>query len=106
MLLSFLNENFLGFHSQVGSITLLCRSGYVSAHGCKDKTKKPNRQAIQLKRCRIDAKLPFVEQTWQNLDEKERKAFLNDYTADFFNATVGRWDELARKYWRQFWSGF
>ncbi len=50
--------------------------------------------------------MPFVEQTWQNLDEKERKAFLNDYTADFFNATVGRWDELARKYWRQFWSGF
>ena len=50
--------------------------------------------------------MPFVEQTWQTLDEKERKAFLNDYTADFFNATVGRWDELARKYWRQFWSGF
>ena len=50
--------------------------------------------------------MPFVEQTWQNLDEKERKAFLNDYTADFFHATIGRWDELARKYWRQFWSGF
>ena len=47
-----------------------------------------------------------MEQTWQGLDEKERKAFLNDNTADFFNATVGRWDELARKYWRQFWSGF
>ena len=50
--------------------------------------------------------MPFVEQTWQNLDEKERTAFLDGYTADFFNATVGRWDQLARKYWRQFWSGF
>ena len=49
---------------------------------------------------------PFVEQTWWNTDEKERTAFLNGYTADFFNATAGRWDELARKYWRQFWAGF
>jgi dipeptidase len=49
---------------------------------------------------------PFVEQTWWNTDEKDRTAFLNGYTADFFNATIGRWDELARKYWRQFWSGF
>ena len=48
----------------------------------------------------------FVEQTWWNTDEKERTAFLNGYTADFFNATIGRWDELAKKYWRQFWSGF
>ncbi len=48
----------------------------------------------------------FVEQTWWNTPEKRRTAFLNGYTADFFNATVGRWDELARKYWRQFWSGF
>ena len=50
--------------------------------------------------------MPFVEQTWQGLDEKERTGFLNGYTADFFNATAGRWDQLARKYWRQFWSGF
>jgi dipeptidase len=48
----------------------------------------------------------FVEQTWWNTDEKERTAFLNGYAADFFNATIGRWDELAKKYWRQFWSGF
>lgn len=48
----------------------------------------------------------FVEQTWWNTDEKKRTAFLNGYTADFFNATIGRWDELAKKYWRQFWSGF
>ncbi len=48
----------------------------------------------------------FVEQTWWNTEEKQRTAFLNGYTADFFNATIGSWDELARKYWRQFWSGF
>jgi len=48
----------------------------------------------------------FVERTWWDTNEKERTAFLNGYTSDFFNATVGRWDELARKYWRQFWSGF
>ena len=48
----------------------------------------------------------FVEQTWWNTEEKKRAAFLNNYTADFFNATIGRWDELAKKYWRQFWSGF
>jgi dipeptidase len=48
----------------------------------------------------------FVEQTWWNTDEKKRTEFLNGYTADFFNATIGRWDELAKKYWRQFWSGF
>ncbi len=51
--------------------------------------------------------LPFVEKTWQDTTgEKERTEFLNGYTADFFNATIGRWDELARRYWRQFWSGF
>lgn len=50
---------------------------------------------------------PFVEQTWWSIaDEQERTAFLNGYTADFFQATVGHWDELARRYWRQFWSGF
>ena len=48
----------------------------------------------------------YVERTWWNTDEKERTDFLNGYTADFFNATIGSWDELARKYWRQFWSGF
>lgn len=50
--------------------------------------------------------MPFVEQTWQSLEEKERQVFLNGYTADFFAATICRWDELARKYWRQFWAGF
>ena len=49
---------------------------------------------------------PFVEQTWWSTDESDRTDFLNAYTADFFHATIGRWDDLARKYWRQFWSGF
>lgn len=50
--------------------------------------------------------MPFVEQAWQSLEEKERQAFLDGYTADFFSSTICRWDELARKYWRQFWAGF
>ena len=50
--------------------------------------------------------MPFVEQTWQSLEEKDRKTFLDGYTADFFAATISRWDDLARKYWRQFWAGF
>lgn len=48
----------------------------------------------------------FVEQTYWALPEKERAQFLNDYTSDFFHATASRWDELAKRYWRQFWSGF
>ena len=32
--------------------------------------------------------------------------YLNGYTADFIGATVLRWDELYRQYWRKFWSGF
>ena len=49
---------------------------------------------------------PFVEQTWWNTEEKKRTNILNGYTPDIFNATIGRWDDLAKKYWRQFWSGF
>ena len=48
----------------------------------------------------------FVEQTWWNTDESRRTDFLNGYTSDFFHATVGRWDELSARYWRQFWTGF
>lgn len=49
----------------------------------------------------------YVELTWWNTPEgDERTDFLNGYTADFFGATIARWDELARQYWRQFWGGF
>jgi hypothetical protein len=51
--------------------------------------------------------LPFVEQTWQSMsDKKEKTAFLDGYTRDFFGATVTRWDELFRQYSRQLWSGY
>ena len=50
---------------------------------------------------------PFVELTWWNTaSEESRTDFLNGYTADFLFATTSRWDELARRYWRQFWAGF
>ena len=53
--------------------------------------------------------LPFVEQTWQSLnatDPKAAQTMLNGYVADFFGATIQRWDELARYIWRQQWTGF
>ena len=53
--------------------------------------------------------LPWVEQSWQSLnaaDPKAAQAMLNGYVADFFGATVVRWDELARHIWRQQWTGF
>ncbi len=53
--------------------------------------------------------LPFVEQTWQSLNASDPKAaqtMLNGYVADFFGATIQRWDELARHIWRQQWTGF
>ena len=53
--------------------------------------------------------LPFVEQTWQSLNATDTKAaqtMLNGYVADFFGATIQRWDELARYIWRQQWTGF
>ena len=53
--------------------------------------------------------LSFVEQTWQKLnanDPKEALTMLNGYVADFFGATINRWDELARTIWYQSWTGF
>lgn len=53
--------------------------------------------------------LPFVEQSWNQLQkENPKKAtkMLNGYTADFFGATIARWDEMARTLWRQTWTGF
>ena len=53
--------------------------------------------------------LPFVTDTWQQLqkeDAAKAEQMLNGYTADFFGATIMRWDELARKLWRQTWTGF
>ena len=53
--------------------------------------------------------LSFVDQTWQKLnanDPKEAQVMLNGYVADFFGATINRWDELARTIWYQSWTGF
>ena len=53
--------------------------------------------------------LPFVEQTWQqlnNTDNKQAQQMLDGYTADFFGATIQRWDDMARQLWRQLWAGF
>lgn len=53
--------------------------------------------------------LPFVEQTWQQLsrsDNKQAQQMLDGYTADFFGATIQRWDDMARQLWRQLWAGF
>lgn len=53
--------------------------------------------------------LPYVGQMWQDLnasDPKTAQAMLNGYVADFFAATIVRWDELARTLWRQTWTGF
>jgi hypothetical protein len=39
-------------------------------------------------------------------DPKKAQKMLNGYTADFFGATIQRWDEMARHFWRQTWGGF
>ena len=77
---------------------------------------------------KAERELPFVEQQYMGIlrasattdeapnedslssGESQGEAaaidFLNGYTADFIGATVLRWDELYRQYWRKFWSGF
>ena len=71
------------------------------------KTLEPARDYFLKKGLR---ELPFVEETYKSILEKdgneEAEAFLTNYTADFVGATILKWDELYRTYWRQFWSGF
>ena len=51
--------------------------------------------------------LPFVEQTWILLGDKEKRdTFLDGYTRDFFGATITRWDELHKQFSRLLWSGY
>ncbi|MDY6230419.1 MAG: C69 family dipeptidase [Prevotella sp.] len=53
--------------------------------------------------------MPFVVEQWQTInseDSKKATDILNGYTADFFGATVMRWDEMARKLWRMTWAGW
>ena len=74
--------------------------------GTYRKTLEPMRDYFTKKGQR---ELPFVENTWQQLNSSDPKAaqeMLNGYVADFFGATIMRWDELARKLWRLTWTGF
>jgi len=53
--------------------------------------------------------LPFVDKTYQEMAQHEpwaTESFLNGYTADWFGATVVRWDDLYKQYWRMLWAGF
>ncbi len=53
--------------------------------------------------------LSYVENTYKLLkqeDKNKAKDMLNGYVADFFGATIVKWDELSRIFWRQSWTGF
>lgn len=54
--------------------------------------------------------LPVVEKEYQALinegKTEDAAKLLSDYTRDFFGATVLRWNELGRSYWRSRWKGF
>ncbi len=53
--------------------------------------------------------LPALEQEWKQLqtsDSTKAEALLNDYTADYFGATMARWDEMSRYIWEKTWAGF
>ena len=71
------------------------------------KTLEPARDHFLAKGLR---ELPMVEKSYAELIEvgkaDEAAALLTDYTRDFFGATIARWDELARSYWRSRWKGF
>lgn len=51
--------------------------------------------------------LPFVENTWKSMaDKDEARAYLDGYCSDFFAATIMRWDELNKQFSRQLWAGW
>ena len=53
--------------------------------------------------------LPWIEQAYATMTETDPKGaqqMLNGYVADFFAATIAKWDEMTRKMWRQTWAGF
>lgn len=58
---------------------------------------------------KAERELPFVEETYKKLADKPESAaatFLNDYSSDFFGATIQCWDDIERKLWRATWVGF
>lgn len=53
--------------------------------------------------------LSYVENTYTQLkkeDKDQATKMLNGYIFDFFGATIVKWDELTRTFWRQTWTGF
>ncbi len=53
--------------------------------------------------------LSYVEtmyQTLQKQGKQQAQEMLDGYVSDFFGATIIKWDELARKFWRDTWTGF
>lgn len=51
--------------------------------------------------------LPYVENTWKSMtDEDSARVFLDGYTADFFAATIMKWNDLYKQYMRQLWAGW
>ena len=73
------------------------------------RTKESMQKAQQYFLDKGKRELPFVDSTWQELNATDSTAatvFLNGYTADFFAATVMKWDDLYKLYWRMLWAGF
>lgn len=53
--------------------------------------------------------LSYVENTYTQLKKEDKDQaikMLNGYIFDFFGATIVKWDELTRTFWRQTWTGF
>lgn len=53
--------------------------------------------------------LSYLENTYMQLkkeDKDQATKMLNGYIFDFFSATIVKWDELTRTFWRQTWTGF
>ncbi len=53
--------------------------------------------------------LPMVEKMFSDLqqqDPQKAQEMLNGYVSDFFAATIVKWDDMARLFWRQTWTGF
>ena len=74
--------------------------------GTYRKTLEPARDYFTRKGQR---ELRYVENTWQDLNSTDPAAaqeMLNGYVADFFGATIMRWDEMTHHFWRQTWTGF
>ncbi|MGP1515025.1 MAG: dipeptidase [Bacteroidales bacterium] len=53
--------------------------------------------------------LPYIEKIYQEIaieDKQKAEKMLNGYVSDFFGATILKWDEMAKYFWRNTWVGF